>query len=67
MFKALASKVMMKVVLAARECMGGNGILLESHAIKSLMDIQTMITGEGTYEMNVLVAGRELTSLQAFV
>jgi len=30
------------------------------------MDLETGITGEGTYEMNALVSGRELTGLQAY-
>ena len=46
--------------------MGGNGILIENRAIKSLMDIQTVITGEGTYEINVLVAGKELSGISAY-
>ena len=45
----------------AREVMGGNGILLENRTMKHFNDIETMYTGEGTYDINVLVSGRELT------
>ncbi len=30
------------------------------------MDLETGMTGEGTYEMNTLVTGKELTGLQAY-
>ena len=50
-----------EVVQLAREVCGGNGIILDNHVMKSLMDIEAMYTYEGTYEINVLVAGRELT------
>jgi alkylation response protein AidB-like acyl-CoA dehydrogenase len=45
----------------AREVCGGNGILVENHVMKALMDIESMHTFEGTYEMNSLISGRELT------
>ena len=56
-----------EVVALARECMGGNGILLENLAIKHFMDMEVMYTGEGTYDINSLVSARELTGgLAAF-
>ena len=45
----------------AREVMGGNGILVGNRVIKHFNDAETMYTGEGTYDVNVLVSGRELT------
>ena len=51
----------------AREVCGGNGILLENHVMKAFVDNEVNITGEGTYEVNMLVSGRELTGgLSAF-
>lgn len=50
-----------EVVQLAREVCGGNGIVLENHVIKAFMDMEVMHTGEGTYDVNVLVSGRELT------
>jgi len=41
--------------------MGGNGIILEYHAMKALGDIDVLYTYEGTYDINSLVSGRELT------
>jgi glutaryl-CoA dehydrogenase len=45
----------------ARDMCGGNGILLENHVIKQMMDIEAVHTYEGTYEVNMLVSGREIT------
>ena len=65
--KANCTRICREVVSLGREVCGGNGILLENHVMKAFMDIETMHTGEGTYEVNVLVAGRELTGgLAAF-
>jgi len=45
----------------ARDIVGGNGILLENHVMKQFMDIEAIHTYEGTYEVNMLVSGREIT------
>jgi hypothetical protein len=40
---------------------------LENHVVKAFMDMEVIHTGEGTYDVNVLVSGRELTGgLSAF-
>ena len=51
----------------AREICGGNGIILDNRVIKHQADMETIHTYEGTYEINMLVSGRELTGgLSAF-
>ena len=45
----------------AREVCGGNGIILDYHVMKQLLDAEAMHTYEGTYEINSLVSARELT------
>jgi acyl-CoA oxidase len=65
--KGLYSLQTREVVRLAREVCGGNGIILDNHVMKALMDIEAMYTYEGSYEINMLVAGRELTGgLAAF-
>ena len=59
--KSQASYRGREVVRHAREVCGGNGIILDNHVMKSLMDMEAMHTYEGTYEINTLVSGRELT------
>ena len=56
-----------EVVRLAREVFGGNGILVENRVMKHFNDIEVMYTGEGTYDVNSLVSGRDLTGgLSAF-
>lgn len=64
--KGFCSKKCREVVAVARELMGGNGILLENHVIKQFLDAEALYTYEGTYEVNCLVAARELTGFAAF-
>jgi alkylation response protein AidB-like acyl-CoA dehydrogenase len=65
--KGLGSRLGREVVALARETCGGNGILLENHVIKAFMDMEAIHTYEGTYDINMLVSGRELTGgLAAF-
>ena len=45
----------------ARDICGGNGILLENHVMKQFMDIEAVHNYEGTYEVNMLISGREIT------
>lgn len=65
--KAHISKLGRETVALARETMGGNGILLENHVVKAFMDAEAIYTYEGTYDINSLVSGREITGgLAAF-
>ena len=66
MCKAHCSRVARDVARTAREMMGANGILWENLALKHMIDLEAGHTGEGTYDVNVLVSGRELTGLAAF-
>ena len=51
----------------AREILGANGILLDHHAARLFTDVEATYTYEGTNEINLLIAGRELTGIGAFV
>ena len=65
--KGIVSKLAREVVGLAREMCGGNGIILDNHVMKQFMDLEGMYTYEGTYDINMLVSGRELTGgLAAF-
>lgn len=54
-----------ETVALAREIMGGNGILYENWVMKGFVDAEALYTYEGTYDINMLVAGKELTGIQA--
>jgi acyl-CoA oxidase len=50
-----------EVVSLAREVCGGNGIISDYHVMKAMYDMEAFYTFEGTYDINSLVSGRELT------
>lgn len=53
------------VTQLAREIMGGNGILIENHVARLMLDAEIIYTYEGTNEINLLIVGRELTGISA--
>ena len=50
-----------------RGLLGGNGILLEHHVARLFADAEAVYSYEGSREMNVLITGRAVTGLSAFV
>ena len=49
----------------AREILGANGITLEYHTIRHMLNLETVDTYEGTHDIHTLIVGRELTGLSA--
>jgi alkylation response protein AidB-like acyl-CoA dehydrogenase len=64
--KAFCTRTAREVCQIAREVCGGNGILIENRVIKQMLDLEGVHTYEGSYEINSLVAARELTGKAAF-
>lgn len=54
------------VARMARDMHGGNGISLEFHVIRHMMNLETVNTYEGTHDVHALILGRAQTGLQAF-
>ncbi|WP_372613640.1 acyl-CoA dehydrogenase [Aquicoccus sp.] len=50
----------------ARDMHGGNGISLEFHVIRHMINLETVNTYEGTHDVHALILGRAQTGLQAF-
>ena len=50
----------------ARDMHGGNGIVDEYHIIRHCMNLETVITYEGTHDIHALILGRAQTGIQAF-
>ena len=65
--KAIVSKLTRESVALARETMGGNGMLVSNQVVKFLSDVEAPYTFEGTYDINMLISGAEITGKQAFV
>jgi acyl-CoA oxidase len=56
-----------ETISLGRELLGGNGILNENFVMRALGDIEALHTVEGTYDINILLAGKELTGKLALV
>ncbi len=50
----------------SRDMHGGNGISLEFHVVRHMINLETVNTYEGTHDVHALILGRAQTGLQAF-
>jgi len=50
----------------ARDLLGGAGITVEHSAIRHMLNLESVITYEGTETIHQLVVGREITGINAF-
>lgn len=64
--KGWTTSIGREVVRLGREIFGGNGIIIDNYVIKAMADMEVLHTYEGTYDINVLVAGRDITGIAAF-
>nr|GMD44947.1 acyl-coenzyme A oxidase 4, peroxisomal [Ipomoea batatas] len=55
-----------ETVALGRELLGGNGNLADFHVGKAFCDMESVYTFEGTYDINTLVTGREVTGISSF-
>lgn len=56
----------LEIARMARDMHGGNGISDEFHVIRHMINLETVNTYEGTYDVHGLIIGRAQTGLQAF-
>ncbi len=56
----------LEVVRAARQVLGANGISLEYPVIRHLVNLESVVTYEGTADVHALVVGGALTGIPAF-
>ncbi len=59
-------RVGIDVARDARDLLGGSGITLEYKPIRHMLNLESVITYEGTETVHQLVVGRELTGINAF-
>lgn len=50
----------------AREMHGGNGVADEFHVMRHMVNLESVITYEGTHDIHALILGRAQTGIQAF-
>jgi glutaryl-CoA dehydrogenase len=55
-----------EVIAEARNLLGGNGILLDYHVMRHMVDIEAIYTFEGTETIQALIVGRDITGVSAF-
>lgn len=57
----------LQIARTARDMLGGNGISGEFRVIHHMVNLESVNTYEGTYDIHGLVLGRAITGIQAFV
>ncbi len=66
MMKRNNSGKALDIARTARDMHGGNGIADEYHVIRHVMNLEAVITYEGTHDIHALILGRAQTGIQAF-
>lgn len=56
----------LEIARIARDMHGGNGVNDEYHVMRHAMNLEAVVTYEGTADIHALIIGRALTGLQAF-
>ena len=56
----------LRAARSAREILGASGITLDYDAIRHMLNLETVDTYEGTYDVHTLIVGRKITGLEAF-
>lgn len=65
--KAFTTLKMRESVAWAREIFGGNGLSIDYNIGRFFTDAEAVYSYEGSYQMNNLIVGKEITGLSAFV
>jgi glutaryl-CoA dehydrogenase len=55
------------IARVSRDMHGGNGITGEYRVIHHMVNLESVNTYEGTYDIHGLILGREITGIQSFV
>ncbi|XP_058075023.1 acyl-coenzyme A oxidase 4, peroxisomal isoform X2 [Magnolia sinica] len=66
MGKAWISLKARETVSLGRELLGGNGILADFLVAKAFCDLEPVFSYEGTYDINSMVTGRDITGIASF-
>jgi glutaryl-CoA dehydrogenase len=55
----------LKAARSAREMLGGSGITLDYSIIRHMLNLETVDTYEGTYDIHTMILGRDITGYNA--
>ena len=64
--KGNACREALKIARMCRNLLGANGISLEYHVIRHMLNLESVFTYEGTDNVHTLVLGRHITGINAF-
>ena len=56
----------LNIAREARQIHGGMGITGEYPIMRHMMNLESVVTYEGTQDIHLLILGQEITGLQAF-
>ncbi len=56
----------LKIAREARQMLGGMGITGEYSIMRHMMNLESVITYEGTHDIHLLITGADITGIQAF-
>lgn len=66
MAKRNSCEIATDIARNARQILGGMGITGEYSVMRHLMNLETVITYEGTHDIHLLITGQDITGLNAF-
>jgi len=66
MAKRNSCEIALDIARSARQMLGGMGITGEYPIMRHLMNLETVITYEGTHDIHLLITGMDVTGLDAF-
>lgn len=64
--KRNACREALKIARQCRNLLGANGISLEYHVIRHMLNLESVFTYEGTDNVHTLILGRHITGISAF-
>lgn len=64
--KRNACREAIKIARTCRNLLGANGISLEYHVIRHMLNLESVFTYEGTDNIHTLIIGKHLTGMNAF-
>jgi len=64
--KGNACRESLAIARTCRNLLGANGISLEFHVIRHMLNLESVFTYEGTDNVHTLVLGRHITGINAF-
>lgn len=66
MAKRNSCEIALKIAREARQILGGMGITGEFSIMRHMMNLESVVTYEGTHDIHLLITGLDITGLNAF-